>query len=112
MKYRKNRDRTLELLKYYQIENLFDVLVCCDDVELPKPSGEPMIKAMQEMKLKRDEVIVVGDGYNDILSAKNAGMKSVLTTWYGDAGVQRESDYVVESVDALRNIILGKINYR
>jgi len=108
----KNRDRTLELLKYYQIENLFDVLVCCDDVELPKPSGEPMIKAMQEMKLKRDEVIVVGDGYNDILSAKNAGMKSVLTTWYGDAGVQRESDYVVESVNALRNIILGKINYR
>lgn len=102
----KNRDRTIDLLVYYGIDTLFDVLVCCDDVNSPKPSPEPMLKAMSDMNCEKEEIIVVGDGYNDILSAKNAGMKSVLSTWYGYTSVNKDSDYVAESVNELRDILL------
>ena len=50
-------------------------------------------------------MIVIGDGYNDILSAKNAGVKSVLTLWYGDEGVPREADYLVKNVRELRELL-------
>lgn len=105
----KNRDRTIDLLQYYGIYNLFDVLVCCDDVNSPKPSAEPMLKAMQEMNCDKEEVIVVGDGHNDILSAKNAGMKSILSTWYGDISVKTDSDYIAGTVNELRQILLPMV---
>ena len=61
------------------------------------------------MNCDKEEVIVVGDGHNDILSAKNAGMKSILATWYGDMSVKKDSDYVAESVNELRRILLPMV---
>jgi len=102
----KDHDRTEELLNYHGILHLFDALVCADDVEYPKPSAEPILEAMKMMNIQSQEsVIMIGDGYNDILSAKNAGIRSVLTLWYGDEGVQREADYMVMSVEELKGIV-------
>lgn len=101
----KDHYRTVPILEKYQINMLFDVLVCADDVEEPKPSAMPILKAIEEMRVEKNSVLVIGDGYNDILSARNAGVKSVLTLWYGDEGVSREADYTVQSVLELRNLL-------
>ena len=101
----KDHYRADEILKYYNIENYFDALVSSDDVSEPKPSAIPILACIEAMGVTKENVIVIGDGYNDILSAKNAGVKSVLTLWYGDEGVPREADYLVKNVRELRELL-------
>ncbi|MBO4433660.1 MAG: HAD-IA family hydrolase [Clostridia bacterium] len=101
----KDRYRTVDILKYYNIDDCFDVIVASDDVSEPKPSAMPIIKAISDMGVNKDTCIVVGDGYNDILSARNAGVKVVLTLWYGDEGVSREADYTAHTVAQLKEIL-------
>lgn len=101
----KDHYRTVDILKYYHVDDLFDILVCADDVTEPKPSAVPILEVIKCLGCKKDDVIMIGDGYNDVLSAKNAGVKSILTLWYGDSGVPREADATVANVSELSYII-------
>lgn len=101
----KDHYRAADILRYYGIDNLFDVLISSDDVSEPKPSAIPVLAAIESMEVNKDTCIVIGDGYNDILSAHNAGVPCILTLWYGDEGVPREAEYTVSTVDELRKIL-------
>ena len=101
----KDHYRTVDILKCYHVDDLFDILVCADDVTEPKPSAVPILEVIKCLGCKKDDVIMIGDGYNDVLSAKNAGVKSILTLWYGDFGVPREADTTVSNVSELSYII-------
>ncbi|MBR4761465.1 MAG: HAD-IA family hydrolase [Clostridia bacterium] len=101
----KDRYRTLDILKYYGIDDCFDAIVASDDVSEPKPSGMSVLKAISDMGVKKETCIVIGDGYNDILSARDAGVKVVLTLWYGDEGVSREADYTAHTVAQLEEVL-------
>jgi 3-amino-5-hydroxybenzoic acid synthesis related protein len=101
----KERKRTIDILNYFNVINLFDEIVCSDDIDNPKPSAEPTQLAMERIGALRENSLLIGDGYNDILSAKNAGVKSVLTLWYGDQGVPRKADFIAETVSDLKKIV-------
>ncbi len=102
----KDRYRMIEILKYFEIDDLFEAIVCSDDVAEPKPSAMPILKAINNLaEDPGTRNIVIGDGYYDILSAKRAGCECVLTLWYGDEGVPREADYTVETVEELRKLL-------
>lgn len=101
----KDHDRTEEILAYYGISELFDVLVCSDDVEKPKPDPESAIEAMKKMGLDSKTVILVGDGKNDILCAKNAGIISVLSLWYAGCCEEICADYTARNVKDLYTIV-------
>ena len=102
----KDRYRTKDIIRYFGIEDCFDVLVCADDVDKPKPSPIPVIKALKDLNCKSMEAIMIGDGYADLLSAKAAGVRSVLSQWFGENNVPKESDYIANTVDELRKILL------
>ena len=101
----KDHYRAADILHYYNIESLFDVLISSDDVNEPKPSAVPVLAAIEKMGVQKDSCIVIGDGYNDILSARNAGVKVILTLWYGDIGTPKVADYVVHSVTELKKFL-------
>ncbi|MBR1676825.1 MAG: HAD-IA family hydrolase [Clostridia bacterium] len=101
----KDHDRTLEILKYYDIDSYFDTLICADDVKEHKPSPEPIYMAIRSLGVSNESCYMVGDGYSDIKSAQNAGIKSVLTLWYGDNGVPKVADYTVDNVSDLEKIL-------
>lgn len=101
----KDHYRVDEILKFFSIDNLFDVIVSSDDVSSPKPAPDSILIAINKMNVKRETCVVIGDGYNDLLSAKNAGVKSVLTLWYGDEGVPRDSNAIVTSVEELEIVL-------
>ena len=101
----KDHYRTVDILKHYGIDDLFDALICADDVVEPKPSAIPAWAAIEAMDVDKDTCVLIGDGYNDILCAKNAGIRSILTLWYGDEGVPREADYIVMDVVGLYEIL-------
>lgn len=77
----KDRSRTMEILKHFNMEQYFKIIVCSDDVINPKPHPESLLLIMEELGALPDNTIMVGDGINDILSAKKAGMKSIGVTW-------------------------------
>ena len=101
----KDHKRTQDILDHFHISDLFDAVICSDDVEHPKPDAEPTLRAMNALNGDNQNTILIGDGYNDILSAKNADITSILTTWYGDMGVPQEANYLVKNAFQFRNVI-------
>ena len=102
----KDHYRAVEILKYYHIDQYFDAIIGAEDVNEPKPSAEPVMRAIEKLRIDKDTAILIGDGYNDILCARNAGVRSVLTLWYGDMGVPREADFTVRDASELREVLL------
>jgi len=77
----KERIRTIEILKYLDLEKYFDIVVCSDDVSVPKPDPESIMHIMKELKVSNDNCIMIGDGINDVRCAHKAGVSSIAVTW-------------------------------
>ncbi len=57
--------------------SLFDVIVSAGDTEKNKPDPEPLIYACNQLNVKPEEVIYVGDALVDFESAHQAGIKFI-----------------------------------
>ncbi len=81
------------ILKYHQLNNRCNVLMCGDDEGFkPKPSPDLLIEACKILNLDTSNVIYVGDGHRDILSANSAKITSVLACY----GYLKKSDLIEE----------------
>lgn len=70
---------SLDLCK---IKQFFDVIVPADAVATPKPSKDGIIKAMQQLNIRKSsEVLYIGDNDIDYETATNAGVDCMLVTW-------------------------------
>lgn len=111
----KERERTIEILKYLNIESFFCQIVCSDDVKQPKPNEESVVRIIDQLSLNRKNAVLVGDGINDILCAHNAGIIAIAVSW-GD--IRREvlecyePDKMVESSDDLADYLKEWIDNR
>jgi pyrophosphatase PpaX len=56
---------------------LFEVLVCAEDTVRRKPDPEPLLLALQRMRLAPAEAVYVGDSPEDIQMAQTAGVRTV-----------------------------------
>lgn len=66
---------------YFTVSGLrdyFPTVVGADDVIHPKPSPEPLLKAVDRLKITPDHAVYVGDTIVDLQAARAAGMKIVL----------------------------------
>lgn len=77
----KDRNRTIEILKHFNMERLFETVICSDDVTNPKPHPESIFVIMEKLGASPENTVMIGDGINDILSAKSAKVKSIAVTW-------------------------------
>lgn len=68
------RDRMMMQLKMGEIENLFDGLVCGDDIINSKPDPEIFLKTAEKLSVKPENCAVVEDSTAGIKAAHNAGM--------------------------------------
>ncbi|WP_434777793.1 HAD family hydrolase [Neisseria sp. Ec49-e6-T10] len=57
------------------------VVVSGDTTSEAKPSIKPMLYACEQINVKPEQCIYVGDAQRDIVAGKNAGMKTVLANW-------------------------------
>lgn len=103
----KERKRTIDILKQFDLIKYFPYVVCSDDVECAKPAPDSLICIAQMMDIDFDDLVMVGDAANDILCAKNAGVKSIGVTW-GEFSreelEQAKPDWVVDSFLEIKNI--------
>lgn len=106
----KDHDRAAEILTYNKIQKLFDVVIGSDEVTNPKPSPDSIILVLEKLKVKKSRAVMVGDGQNDVLCAQRAGIKSILTKWYECNNNIVGSDYTVNTVSDLNEVISGIFN--
>ena len=70
-----------DVLKKFDMQSgFFNVLVGNQEAPNPKPSPEPILKALEMINFKGDkkDVCYVGDSFNDCLAAINAGVVPIL----------------------------------
>lgn len=72
------RANVQHLLEHYQIDQLFDVVVCGDDITHHKPHPEMVEVALAKLGGQKDTAVIIGDSDKDMGVAQNAGIDAIL----------------------------------
>ena len=104
----KNRQGAIRGLKLAGIADHFDVLVCADDVEHPKPHPEPVLKALAQLDAQREETLFIGDSVHDMRCGREAGVLTAAVLWgpFGIGDLETSSpDYWLETPEDLLTLL-------
>jgi putative hydrolase of the HAD superfamily len=96
-------------LYYLNLHHVFDPVLTFDDTGVRKPSPIPFQMALDYLKIKPNEAIMIGDWpERDVVGAKEIGMKTIFAR-YGDTfgTVDSGADWDVNDVYEVVNIIKG-----
>jgi len=69
------------ILKFLNLKQRCELLICGDDGISPKPSPNMLISACESLKVKSNEVVYVGDAHKDIISSKTANIYAILACY-------------------------------
>ncbi|MBP6117404.1 MAG: pyrophosphatase PpaX [Neisseriaceae bacterium] len=91
-------------LALFNLRDHVDVVIGGSDCLHHKPDPEPINKALLALNSQADTSVMVGDNWQDIASAHNAGVKSVFVGWSEKTLLDlrpHSPDYVVHSMTEL-----------
>src|ERR1043165_2284773 len=71
----KPRSFSAELLKHYQLADVFGAVLGPEDVASPKPAPDMLLRAIDLLNLRSDQVLYIGDMLVDIQTARAAGVR-------------------------------------
>ncbi len=77
----KTRSTSVRGLRLFNLDKYFPVVVGHEDCQLHKPHPEPVLRALEALKLPAGDCLMVGDSPFDILSAKAAGVRTAAVRW-------------------------------
>lgn len=77
----KNDEEMKNEFSPFNIDKYFTCIVTASDTRLHKPNPDPILKAMDNLKITRDRTIYIGDSVYDMKSAKSAGIAFGLAKW-------------------------------
>ena len=77
----KLRDGAMRGIRISGLDEVFDIVVGCDDVTHPKPHPEPVLKAVEELGVSKHETVFVGDSRHDMECGRAAGVKTAAVLW-------------------------------
>lgn len=78
----KGRVATEYALKLTSLDNIFDFIICADEVKKVKPDPEGVLLALKCLNIKnKNDAIYIGDSRYDYLTAKDAGLKFGYVTF-------------------------------
>jgi phosphoglycolate phosphatase len=100
------RSTVIKSLKKMDILDLFDEVVCGDDVIEAKPSPEMLEKILKSLKKSPKEAIFIGDGERDLLAAKRANVDFIMVNW----GFSNYKN-AINSVEELKKELHKRCNY-
>ena len=95
------KEHLLDVLKRFDLENKFDVIVGNKEEPKSKPSPRPILKALELLDYhNKEKVVYIGDSINDVFSALNAGVDGVLLDRLGEVDTKK-SFKVIRSLDEI-----------
>jgi HAD superfamily hydrolase (TIGR01509 family) len=89
--------QTNNILKKFDLNKYFDVVITSDDVSYAKPNPEIVLKACKILHVEPENVIMIGDTKSDIEAGKAAGCKII--------GMNIKTDYNIRKISELTKII-------
>jgi phosphoglycolate phosphatase len=98
---------TLDIARGLKIENYFDDIIGIDSFTYGKPDPRIVDMLLDRYHIGKEKAVVVGDGVNDIMLAKNSGVKScALLNGYSQREdlLRLEPDYTCERIAELKKI--------
>ena len=90
-----------------------DLVVGSVDNRPNNPAPDGAFYAIETLGSNRENTIFVGDADTDILTAKNAGLKSIGVLWgFRDREIIEEkgAEYIVETVNDLEKLLISLKN--
>ena len=90
--------------------NVFDIVVCGEDVHYGKPFPDPYLKAVELLALSKDECMVVENAPMGVESAKKAGLFCVGVPTYVPAARLSAADVVLQDHPSLYKYLKNLIN--
>ena len=105
----KKHEFTIEIVKKY-FEDRFDIVFGHRENYKEKPDPTSVLEVIEKLNILKSECIYIGDSNVDILTAKNAGVKSVGVSWgfRGREELANEgANYLADNNIELLNIILN-----
>ncbi len=106
----KGRRATLITLQKIDAEKYFDLIVTGDDVTNHKPHAEGILKFVNQFRLNKENVLMIGDSVSDVKASKEAGVKIASVLWdsHREEKVKTmQSDYYFNSVKELSEFLIN-----
>jgi len=88
---------TVHILKQFDLDRYFDVVVTSDDVTKSKPNPEIVLKACRHLGVTPEHAVLVGDTKSDVKAGKAAGCIVV--------GMNIKADYTITELSQLLDIV-------
>jgi len=85
----------------------FSAVVTGNDVKEGKPSPEPYLKAVEILKVKKNECIVIENAPLGVESAKRAGLYCIAIPTYVKPELLKDADIVLANHAMLKEFIVG-----
>ncbi|MBN2109649.1 MAG: HAD family phosphatase [Methanosarcinaceae archaeon] len=86
--------------------DIFEVVVCGDDVLKGKPSPDPYLRAVEMLDIEKSECIVIENAPMGVEAAKNAGLYCIAVPTYVSADKLSGADVVLRDHRSLPGYLL------
>jgi pyrophosphatase PpaX len=106
----KNRSGAERGLRVIGLDTHFEVIVGADDVEHPKPHPEPVLQALDRMRVAAADAIYIGDSTHDMESGRAAGVRTAAVLWgpfRREQLVHTQPDFWLERPGELMGLLEG-----
>ena len=83
---------------------VFDCVVCGDDLDEKKPSPKPLLHVCETLRVDPAQALMIGDSRNDVMAARMAGMPVIAVSYgynHGEDIALSEPDRIVSSLCSL-----------
>lgn len=87
-----------KILENLEMLHYFFRVIGIDDVSEPKPSAEPIFKALEGLEYDKSQVYMIGDTFFDMQSAKNADVVGIGVQGKYDKNLREYTDFVFEDM--------------
>ncbi len=98
-----------KILNYFGLTHIFSFVVGEDTLPVKKPASETAEFILSSTNSTRENTYIVGDGVNDMIVAKRAGVHSILVAYgYGDSekiAKEYHPEFVIDSISELLSIL-------
>jgi HAD superfamily hydrolase (TIGR01509 family) len=103
-----DRERVTRQLREFQLTGIFETYVCGGDTAEKKPRPEPLLLALQQMKIDAERCVYVGDTPEDLLMARAAGVRAIAVL--GPFPTEKrlraaKPEYLLESLEELPGLL-------
>ena len=99
---------TRPLLKTLGIIDFFEIVVSGDNLPRKKPDPMPLLHAAQQLAVKSDHAMMVGDSRSDVKAARAAGFQIVCVSYgynHGEDIRDYAPDAVIDSMAELSTLL-------